>query len=422
VIGATRVVPVGLLLSYAREVLDGDSVLSDVWVEGEVSNLFRAQSGHVYFSLRGGADEGQIKCALFRPFAARQRSLPRPGELIAAHGRVTVYERDGALQLYVDVLERAGIGLAALQLEQLRQRLADEGLFDEARRRPLPRAPRVIGVVTSPDGAVWHDIRQVVRRRYPLTHLVLAPAAVQGEGAGAALVAALRAIQDDGRAEVVILARGGGSAEDLAAFNDEAVVRAVFACRVPVVTGVGHETDRTLADDAADLRAPTPSAAAELCVPSVVDLLDQAGRMGVRLKRAIDDVVEDERQRLTAMGRDLLRVDLRRSIDHRREATAALSRRSGRTQRQRLEATSALLGARAELLRALDPVAVLERGYAVLADATGSRSLTSARAAAAAGMIRAEMWDGAIVARVERRGSGGRERALPATTAGHAAP
>ncbi|MDP9365285.1 MAG: exodeoxyribonuclease VII large subunit, partial [Chloroflexota bacterium] len=290
------ILPVGLLTSYVRELLDGDPLLADVWVEGEISNLFLARSGHVYFTLRG--DEGQLKCVLFRVHAARQRASLLPGDQVAAHGRVTVYEKDGALQLYVDVVQPAGLGLAALQLERLRQQLAAEGLFDPSRKRPIPERPRAIGVVTSADGAVWHDIQQVLRRRYPFAELILAPTLVQGERAPAAIVAAMAAIEADGRAEVVIVARGGGSAEDLAAFNDEAVVRAVFACRLPVVTGVGHETDRTLVDEVADLRAPTPSAAAELCVPSVLEIGARLAEARERLNRGIDLALENGRLRL----------------------------------------------------------------------------------------------------------------------------
>jgi len=402
-----RVVPVGLLTSYIREVLEGDGLLADVWVEGEVSNLFPARSGHLYFTLRG--DEGQLKCALFRSFAVRQRALPSNGDQVAAHGRVTLYERDGALQLYVDVVEPAGLGLAALQLEQLRQRLAAEGLFDAGRKRPLPKAPKVIGVVTSPDGAVWHDIQQVLRRRYPLTELLLAPAPVQGERAAAGLAAALAAIQLDGRAEVVILARGGGAAEDLAAFNDEAVVRAVFACRVPVVTGVGHETDVTLVDLAADLRAPTPSAAAELCVPSVLEIGERVEELRERLRRGVEEGLGGDRERLGHLRRHLRRLDPLAAIAPRQADLRGLIGRGVQAQRARLDRDRAALRLQVGVLHALDPAAVLGRGYAALRDDETGAAVGRAAATAPGRRLRAELADGTVrtwVEAVEAAGSG----------------
>lgn len=407
-----RVIPVGLLASYVREVLEADDLLADLWVEGEVSNLFPARSGHVYFTLRG--DEGQLKCALFRSFAARQRTLPANGDLVAAHGRVTLYEREGTLQLYVDVVQPAGLGLAALQLERLRQRLAAEGLFDEGRKRPIPRAPRTIGVVTSPDGAVWHDIQQVLRRRYPMTHLLLSPATVQGERAPAAIVAALEALQLDGRAEVVILARGGGSAEDLAAFNDEAVVRAVFACRVPVVTGVGHETDRTLVDEVADLRAPTPSTAAELCVPAVADLAVRAVELRDRLQRGMIETLAEDGRRLEHLRRHLGRLNPCGEIGPRRGDLGALVARGARSQRVRLDAARAELRLQVGLLQALEPAAVLGRGYAALADAATGAPVARVTDAEPGRPVRAELADGVLVARVEEIEAARRKPALAA--------
>jgi exodeoxyribonuclease VII large subunit len=394
----SQVVPVSLLASYIREILDGDRLLADVWVEGEVSNLFPARSGHVYFTLRD--EESQLKCVLFRTYAARQRALLSPGDLVAAHGNVSFYEREGTVQLYVDVVQPAGLGLAALQLERLRQQLAAEGLFDPARKRPLPAAPGVIGVVTSPDGAVWHDIQHVLRRRYPLTHLILAPTAVQGDRAPAAIVAALEALQVDGRSEVIILARGGGSAEDLAAFNDEAVVRAVFACRVPVVTGIGHETDHTLVDEAADLRAPTPSAAAELCVPSVVDLRIRLAEHETRLTRAIRQRCESERLRLDHLQTHLRRLDPARTMRTRQALLRELVARGARSQRAALEAARARLALQVGLLRALDPVAVLGRGYAALSDGETGRPLSRVSAATPGIALRADLADGFLLGRV----------------------
>lgn len=399
-ISAPRLIPVGLLTSYVRELLEGDPVLSDLWVEGEISNLFRARSGHVYFTLRGAADDGQIKCALFRSFVLRQSSIPENGDQVAAHGRVSLYERDGALQFYVDVVENAGLGVAALQLERLRQRLTAEGLFDPARKRSLPTVPRAIGVVTSADGAVWHDIQQVIRRRYPLTRLILSSTIVQGSHAPGAIVAAIEAIVADGQADVVILARGGGSAEDLSAFNDESVVRAVFACRVPIVTGVGHETDFTLVDDAADLRAPTPSAAAELCVPSIIDVMVRATDLVDRLRRTTETALWTELELLAGQRRTLLRVHPQHGIDQSRRRVAELSHRTARLRRGRIDEASAGILAQRALLGALDPRAVLHRGYASLTDEGTSRPVFGIADAVVGTRLRATLRNGAVIVQV----------------------
>lgn len=395
------ILPVGLLTSYLRELLDGDPLLADLWVEGEISNLFAARSGHVYFTLRDPLDAGQIKCAMFRVHAARQGAPLLAGDRVAAHGRVTLYEKDGALQLYVDVVQPAGLGLAALQLERLRQQLAAEGLFDPGRKRPLPERPRMIGVVTSADGAVWHDIQHVLRRRYPFVEVVLAPTLVQGARAPAAIVAALDAIRLDGRAEVVIVARGGGSAEDLAAFNHETVVRAIFACPIPVVTGVGHETDRTLVDEVADLRAPTPSAAAELCVPSVLEIAARVGEARDRLERGVDLALGAGRTRLRQTRAILGRLDPAHGIAVRQTGVRDLAARSARRQRATLDAERGKVTLQVGLLRTLDPRATLGRGYAVLADATTGDPISRVGRAAPGQRFRANLADGVLLGRFD---------------------
>ena len=394
-----RVVPVGIVGSYVRALLDGDPLLGDVWVEGEVSNLFRAQSGHVYFTLK---DNGrQLKCVLFRAQAARHRRIPQLGDHVAAHGHVTVYERDSGLQLYADVVQPAGIGLLALQLERLRQRLEAEGLFEQTRKRPLPAAPRVIGVVTSPDGAVWHDIQNVLQRRYPLTEVVLSPTLVQGDRAPTAIVTAIEALQADGRAEVVIVARGGGSAEDLLAFNDEAVVRAVFACPVPVVSGVGHETDWTLVDAVADLRAPTPSAAAELCVPAVSDLADRLTELRARLVRSARETVDRERNQHQAARKRLRRLDMAGKVKEERRRAALVTDRAASRQRASLSEIRGRYTLQAGLLHALAPVAVLRRGYAALADAKTGVPVYAMGDAEVGRLMRTDLADGALLVRIE---------------------
>lgn len=393
-----QVVPVGILAAYVRDLLERDPILADIWVEGEVSNLFRAQSGHVYFTLKDA--ESQLKCVLFKAQAIRQLSLPEPGAQTAVHGNVTLYPRDGAIQLYADVIQPAGIGLFALQFEQLRLRLEADGLFDPARKRPLPPRPRTIGVVTSPDGAVWHDIQNVLRRRYPLVEVILAPTSVQGDTAPGSIVEALDAIQDVARVDVVILARGGGSAEDLAAFNDERVARMVFACRVPVVTGVGHDTDWTIVDWVADLRAPTPSAAAELCVPDIADIRLRLLETRSELIRMIDDALEAPRRTLGTLRHRLAHtgLDTRTAAD--RNRVEQLRHRLAARQRDSLRYRRAGLLAQAGLLRALEPRGVLGRGYAVVSNNTTGLPLTRASRAAIGDDITAQLADGEFTATV----------------------
>src|SRR5664280_2795786 len=276
-----RILGVSEVTRAIRDAVRADSGLRDVWVEGEVGRVTVSSAGHCYFTLKD--ERSQLACVFFRDDRLASPFDARTGMRVVAHGRVDVFEAQGHYQLYVSAIQPAGFGELALQFEALKARLAAEGLFDGARKRPLPYRPAVIGVATNATGAVWHDICHVVARRWPLTRLVLSPCQVQGDGAAASIVAALDRLarwgdqcQAEGRPDeapaVVILARGGGSLEDLWSFNDERVVRAVVGHPVPVVSGVGHEVDVTLADFAADVRAPTPSAAAELVVPDRVEV------------------------------------------------------------------------------------------------------------------------------------------------------
>jgi exodeoxyribonuclease VII large subunit len=253
---APRILRVTDLNRRVRSLLDGDSILANVWVEGEVSQPSFPPSGHCFFTLKDA--NSQVRAALFREELTRAGMRPTHGMNVIIHGRVRAYEPQGVYQLYVDTITAAGAGDLHAQYEALRNQLAAAGLFEESRKRPIPRWPRRIGVVTSPVGAVWRDITNVLRRRYPLVELVLSPTVVQGTTAAPAIVRALERLYAQPELDTIILARGGGSLEDLWSFNDERVVRAVAAAPVPVIVGVGHESDVTLADFAADLRAPTP--------------------------------------------------------------------------------------------------------------------------------------------------------------------
>src|SRR4051812_758820 len=231
-----RVLPVGAFVFLFRELLESDPLYSDLWLEGEVSDFSRSSAGHFYFNL---SDQGgSLKCVLFRRDALRQHQLPQLGTQVAVHGNLTIYPRSGSVQLQTDIVRPAGLGAVWLEVERLRLQLEAEGLFDPLRKRSLPPCPRAIGVVTSPHGAAWHDIQEVVRRRYPAVRLVLSPAQVQGAAAVASIISAVDAIQEEPDVDLMILARGGGASDDLSPFNDERVVRAVFGSRIPVVVGI----------------------------------------------------------------------------------------------------------------------------------------------------------------------------------------
>ncbi len=373
-----------------RDLFESDAVLADIWISGEVLESTVSRSGHVFFTLSGEAS--QLRCVMFRMNALRQRSLPSPGAVCVAHGKVEIYPTEGRYQFYVDLVEEAGIGLAALELELLRQQLEAEGLFSESRKRPIPANPAVIGIVTSSAGAVWHDIQNVVRRRYPFARLLLAPSAVQGENAPSELIAALHSLLISETPDVIVIARGGGSASDLAVFNDESLIRAVFAAPVPIISAIGHETDWTLLDLVADLRAPTPSAAAELITPPIAaDLNALIESLDQHLDRFERDLatkfvdVERWRTRLDQRGvqeRITHLESLQSSLLH--AVTAHRDRASQRS-------------ARAEaLLEALSPAKTMERGYAFVEHGGTGRPVRSAAEAAPGETLRTRFIDGAV--------------------------
>ncbi|HET8626766.1 MAG TPA: exodeoxyribonuclease VII large subunit [Thermomicrobiales bacterium] len=393
-----NVLAVGELTGYLRELLDEDPVLQDLWLRGEVSNFTRSAAGHCYFTLKDSAS--QVRCVLFRGNARGLPFLPHNGDGILAHGQITIYEARGEYQLMVDLVQPDGVGPLQLAFEELRHRLEQEGLFDEARKRPLPAMPRCIGVVTSPTGAVWHDIQTVVVRRFPLTELVLAPAQVQGDGAPESIAAAIRALCADERIEVLIVARGGGSLEDLWAFNDERVARAIFAARVPVISGVGHEVDVTIADFVADLRAPTPSAAAELCVPDRRELAGRIEAARERLRELAAGRVDEGRDALGRAERTLARASPARTIAQHRQRLDDRVAAADRALRHEHQLQRRAVQALARQLAALDPQAVLGRGYAVVTDRDSGAVVAGVAGATPGRALRVAVADGVFAARV----------------------
>ena len=387
---------VSQITRYLRESLERDSLLADLWISGEVSNLRRHSSGHNYLTIKDA--RSQIRCVLFRD--GRGADLLVEGGLVIAHGRVSIFEARGDLQLIADLIMPEGTGPLYLELERLKMRLEEEGLFEASRKRPLPRFPRVVGLVTSPTGAVVHDVSSVMGRRYPLAELELAPAQVQGDGASASIVSAIEALNSEGRADVIIIARGGGSMEELWAFNEEAVARAVYASRIPIVSAVGHDRDWTVADYVADVRAPTPSAAAEMVAPDGAALLHELQNRGAHLSRTFAKLTASRRMDVEGRARDLdLRAPRVADLAHRvedlsRTAAAAMSRRIS-LMKQNVEGRR--IG-----LRALEPRSILDRGYAIVEKRSDSRVVSRKDHVGPGDALRITVTDGAIDATAGR--------------------
>ncbi len=371
--GEERVLSVSQLTAVVKGLLEGSALLRDVLVRGEVSNFKEHPSGHLYFTLRDRA--AAVRCVMFRGWRDGLRlvrngdgTLLRDGEVVVAQGYVGVYERDGQYQLYVQRLwrdEALRLGEMYRALEELRRRLEAEGLFDPARKRRLPLLPRRVAIVTSPSGAALRDMLRIMGRRLPGLAVTVVPAVVQGEEAPRSIARAIELVNRHLDADVLVVGRGGGSAEDLWAFNSEEVVRAVAGSRVPVVTAVGHETDVTLADLAADLRAPTPSAAAEMVVPERQVLLRRVADLAARLAGAARRSVERRRERLRRFAESPVLTRPLLLVDRRRQRVDELWARTVLLARHRVAQARARLAPLAARLAALDPAAVLRRGYSI---------------------------------------------------------
>lgn len=349
---------------YSKLLLDGDPVLSSVFVRGEISNFKLYASGHAYFTLKDAS--GQLKAVMFRSYASRLAFLPSDGMRVIVHGRVSVYVENGAYQLYADELQPDGAGALALQFEQLKLKLQAEGLFDEARKKPLPEMPMRIGVITSPSGAAVHDMINILGRRFPCAEMILFPSQVQGAEAPPQLIAGLHFFAVTGLVDVIIIGRGGGSAEDLWAFNDEALARAVASSPIPVISAVGHESDFTICDFVADRRAPTPSAAAELAVPDRMELLRNLDRMESGCRAAMKKKLAEETKALQRLSNSRVFSNPERLLDVFYERTADADRRLERATEQMLLQKKERVAHVAARLEALNPLSVLTRGYAVV--------------------------------------------------------
>jgi len=364
------VITVGQLNAYVKLLLERDEKLKSVFVRGEISNFTNHyRTGHFYFTLKD--ENAVVRAVMFRSAAAKLKFLPENGMKVITRGRVSVFERDGQYQLYVDAMTPDGAGDLHIAFEQLKRKLSAEGLFDSAKKRPLPKLPLTVGVITSPTGAAVRDIIHVLGRRFPLAKVLLYPVLVQGDGAPPQIVEALEWFGASRACDVIILGRGGGSIEELWAFNSEAVARAIAACPVPVISAVGHETDFTIADFVADVRAPTPSAAAELAVPDTAELLRRFDNLRARLAILVGSAARSRREKLDALRQSRMLTTARAVTDERRMLLDYHLRGLLSEARVAIAGSRQCLTSVTARLNALSPLSVLARGYAFVTDEAG---------------------------------------------------
>lgn len=398
---APAVLSVAQLSRYLKELMEVNDVLQNIWVQGEISGYKTYSSGHCYFTLKDA--EAQLHCVFFKNARLRSSApVLRDGIAIAANGRISYYERDGKLQLYVEYVKLVGEGALFLRFEQLKARLAAEGLFDESRKRPLPGQPAVVGIVTSPQAAALRDMLHVLRVRYPLAEVLLAPTLVQGSEAPASIAATLDLLNEHGEAEVIIIGRGGGSIEELWAFNEEIVARAIARSRIPVISGVGHETDFTIADFVADYRASTPTAAATAAVPDIADWQSDIQAKQFELTELMEACLEDMAEKVERTQRDLQRANPSDLLDRRRQqlddTAEFLQMRLQHILSLRVERLSGM----ALRLHALSPLITIARGFAVVRRNSDSALVTSIQQVQSGDALTIQVTDGSIPVEVRR--------------------
>ena len=359
--------------SRIRALLEQEPFLQDLWITGEISNLSRASSGHIYLTIKDAG--AQLSGVIWRSQA--RNITAQSGDQVEIHGRIGLYEQSGRYQIYIDMLQKAGRGSLYEEFERLKARLGEEGLFADALKKPIPQFPKCIGVVTSLTAAALRDVLYVLERRYPLVKVILSPTLVQGTSAPENIVRALNGLNARSDIDVILLVRGGGSLEDLWAFNDEAVTRAVAMSRLPVISGIGHETDFTLSDFAADTRAPTPSVAAEIATPDISDLLAFLYQMGGRLARAMDQIISDRQEWVGRNLDGLRRLSPKVRISSSRQRIDDLVGRIDATMAYNLKFEKQRIDSMLARLQALDPESVLARGYAIVRQHSNNELVTS---------------------------------------------
>lgn len=353
------------LNEYVKRIIDTTPQLTSIYVKGEISNFKNHYgTGHYYFTLKD--EGGQLRAVMFKSSAAKMKFLPENGMKVTAHGRISAFVRDGTYQLYCDSMEPDGVGALYIAYEQLKKRLEAEGLFDPARKRPLPKIPMRVGIITSATGAAIRDMINVCGRRFPAAKLVLYPSLVQGPGAPAELIRGMQYFNATQSVDVIIIGRGGGSIEDLWAFNDEGLARVIAASRIPVISAVGHETDFTICDFVADRRAPTPSAAAELAVPDTAELKRKIQNIVSREANVLYSMLKIRRDKLDSLANTRAMTNPMNVIDDRRMLTGMLTERLVRAEENNVQMRKSLLARDAGRLEALNPLSVIARGYSAV--------------------------------------------------------
>jgi exodeoxyribonuclease VII large subunit len=398
---AEAVFTVSEINEYVRMVLDSDPRLRRVWLRGEISNFTNHyKTGHFYFSLKD--EQSSLRAVMFRGNNSRLTFMPENGMRVLVCGDIRAYPRDGQTQIVVSDMQPDGAGSLALAFEQLRKKLEAEGLFDPARKKPLPKYPRRIGIVTSPTGAAIHDIIRITGRRYPLCELILFPALVQGSGAAASLRIGVEFFNSVDLVDAIIIGRGGGSVEDLWAFNDEALARTIAASRLPVISAVGHESDVTICDFVADLRAPTPSGAAEVAVPDKAELYALIGGMETRLSRVGESYLARAKEALDRRATHRLLTSPQALFDERRMHLCLREERLTRLSASSLDRARADMARRAAKLEALSPLSVLSRGYAMVSDTTSGNMMTRAESLVVGQTVDLRFADGTATAEITK--------------------
>ena len=396
---AEAVFTVSEINEYVRMVLDSDPRLRRVWLRGEISNFTNHyKTGHYYFSVKD--EQSSLRAVMFRGHNAKLSFMPENGMRVLLCGDIRAYPRDGQTQIVVSEMQPDGAGSLALAFEQLRKKLEGEGLFDPARKKPLPKYPRRIGIVTSPTGAAIHDIIRITGRRYPMCELILFPALVQGAGAATSLRIGVEFFNSVDLVDAIIIGRGGGSVEDLWAFNDEALARTVAASRLPVISAVGHESDVTICDFVADLRAPTPSGAAEVAVPDRAELYTLLDSMETRFCRVGESYLARAREALDRRASHRLLTSPVALFDERRMHLCLREERLSRLLASSLDRSRADMGRRAAKLEALSPLAVLSRGYAMIRDADSGSMIAGAASLAVGQTVDLQLADGDATAQI----------------------
>lgn len=360
----SRILTVNGLNEYVKMLIDGNPVLSNIYVRGEISNLNYHSSGHYYFSLKD--ENARVSAVMFKSAVIKLKFRPENGMKVVLHGRVSVYPRDGAYQLYATSLEPDGIGALTLAYEQLKRKLEAEGLFRVDLKKPLPKIPSAVGIITSPTGAAVRDIINVCGRRFPFAKLVLFPSLVQGEGAEADLIRGIKYLNESRSVDVIIIGRGGGSIEDLWAFNSEALAREIFKCSIPVISAVGHETDFTICDFVSDKRAPTPSAAAELAVPESEELKRKFGNVVSRMQALADARIKSNRQLLKMLSERRALTQPSAYIDDKRMTLMSLTKDLENAVNYKLTYEKQKFARLSSVLEAVSPLKVISKGYSAV--------------------------------------------------------